>query len=126
MHWALRASLCLFMLSGTNILLAQDDISAEEEMLEDTVQKKVKKVVLPTYEMKSVSGKIYDAATGEAMAGVRVQALSNRHDRRKRCLYHLRSQVRYRIIYIGIGLQRNANSHKRRNGTGRQTVYHPL
>lgn len=77
MHWALRASLCLFMLSGTNILLAQDDISAEEEMLEDTVQKKVKKVVLPTYEMKSVSGKIYDAATGEAMAGVRVQALSN-------------------------------------------------
>ena len=46
-------------------------------MLEDTVQKKVKKVVLPTYEMKSVSGKIYDAATGEAMAGVRVQALSN-------------------------------------------------
>ena len=41
MHWALRASLCLFMLSGTNILLAQDDISAEEEMLEDTVQKKV-------------------------------------------------------------------------------------
>ena len=51
MHWALRASLCLFMLSGTNILLAQDDISAEEEMLEDTVQKKVKKVVLPTYEM---------------------------------------------------------------------------
>lgn len=76
MHWALRASLCLLMLSGTNSLLAQDDIY-EDDMLEDSVVKKAKKVVAPTYEMKSISGKITDAATGEAMAGVRVQALSN-------------------------------------------------
>ena len=81
MQWALRASVCLFMLSGTNVLMAQDDVDevATEEVDEEAVAKKQpKKVVLPTYEMKSVSGKVVDGATGEGLAGVRVQALNNK------------------------------------------------
>ncbi len=82
-HWALRASVCLFMLSGTNVLMAQDDVDAEGDEaveIEDSVavKKKPKKIDLPTYEMKSVSGKVVDAATGEGLGGVRVQALNNK------------------------------------------------
>ncbi len=81
-HWALRASVCLFMLSGTNVLMAQDDVDAEgDEAVEIdsvAVKKKPKKIDLPTYEMKSVSGKVVDAATGEGLGGVRVQALNNK------------------------------------------------
>lgn len=81
MHWALRASLCLFMLSGTTALMAQDDVddnAAAEEEETTAVKKKPKKIVAPTYEMKSVSGKVIDAATGEGLGGVRVQALNNK------------------------------------------------
>lgn len=81
-HWALRASVCLFMLSGTTVLMAQDDVDAagDDAIEEDSVvaKKKPKKIDLPTYEMKSVSGKVVDASTGEGLAGVRVQALNNK------------------------------------------------
>lgn len=82
MHWALRASVCLFMLSGTTVLYAQDDVDdGVEEIIEEEaeVKKAPKKVALPTYEMKSVSGKVIDAATGEGLGGVRVQALNNKY-----------------------------------------------
>ena len=66
---ALRASLCVLMLSGTAVLSAQTP----------AVRAKAKaKAETPKYEMKEVSGTIYDAATREPMAGVRVQALNNR------------------------------------------------
>ena len=80
MHWALRASVCLFMLSGTTVLVAQDDVDDAEVVEDDSaaVKKKPKKLDIPTYEMKSVSGKVVDAATGEGLGGVRVQALNNR------------------------------------------------
>lgn len=83
MQWALRASLCLFMLSGTTALMAQDDVDESEDQVseEDSAilaKRNKKKVVTPTYEMKSISGKVTDAATGEPLAGVRVQALNNK------------------------------------------------
>lgn len=83
MHWALRASLCLFTLSGTTVLMAQDDVDADADTIEEVIDdsaamvKKPKKIIAPTYEMKSVSGKVVDAATGEPIAGVRVQALND-------------------------------------------------
>ncbi len=63
--------------------MAQDDVDAEGDEaveIEDSVavKKKPKKIDLPTYEMKSVSGKVVDAATGEGLGGVRVQALNNK------------------------------------------------
>lgn len=72
-QFALRAGVCLCMLSGTAMVSAQNDADAPEE----TTIKKVKKPVLPQYEMKQVTGKIYDAATGKPMDGVRVQALND-------------------------------------------------
>lgn len=79
MQWALRAGLCLFMLSGTGVLYAQDDDNADdgEAVEEEAVRKPVRKQVLPTYEMKTVKGRVLDAATGQPMGGVRVQALNN-------------------------------------------------
>ena len=45
MHWALRASVCLFMLSGTTVLVAQDDVDDAEVVEDDSaaVKKKPKK-----------------------------------------------------------------------------------
>lgn len=74
-QWALRAGVCLFMLSGTCILSAQEDVTDETDA---PVVRKEKKIVLPKYEMKQISGVVYDAATRQPMAGVRVQALNNK------------------------------------------------
>ena len=69
MQGVLRATAGLLMLSGTCVLSAQ----------EAPAKPKAKaKVVAPKYEMKEISGTVYDAATKEPMAGVRVQALNNR------------------------------------------------
>ena len=67
MQGVLRASVGLLMLSGTCVLSAQDAPVAAK-----------KKTEAPKYEMKEISGTVYDAATKEPMAGVRVQALNNR------------------------------------------------
>ena len=64
---AMRVGLCVLMLSGTCVLSAQTNTTKAKA-----------KAVTPQYEMKEVSGTIYDAATREPMAGVRVQALNNR------------------------------------------------
>lgn len=78
MQWALRASVCLFMLSGTGVLQAQDDVTDEENAAEEISQvRKPKKKALPTYEMKEVSGRVLDAATKQPMGGARIQALNN-------------------------------------------------
>ena len=69
MQGVLRASVGLLMLSGTCVLSAQ----------EAPAKAKAKaKVEAPKYEMKEISGTVFDAATKEPMAGVRVQALNNR------------------------------------------------
>ena len=77
MQGVIRAGVCLFMLSGTCVLSAQ-----EADTTAVAVQTKVApakaKTVAPKYEMKQVSGHIFDAATKKPLAGVRVQALSNR------------------------------------------------
>ena len=75
LHTALRASVCLLMLTPATAAVAQDEV--DEEAVEQVEKKPVKKVVLPTYEMKEVTGKVYDAATKAPMPAVRVQALDN-------------------------------------------------
>lgn len=78
MQWALRAGVCLFMLSGTCATYAQGYDDEEDEVLEEeVVPRKQKKIKVPVYEMKTVSGRVLDAATGKPMGGVRVQALNN-------------------------------------------------
>ncbi|MBR4296666.1 MAG: carboxypeptidase-like regulatory domain-containing protein, partial [Bacteroidaceae bacterium] len=67
MQGVLRASVGLLMLSGTCVLSAQQAPAKSKAKAE--AQK---------YEMKEVSGTVYDATTKEPMAGVRVQALNNR------------------------------------------------
>lgn len=80
MQWALRAGICLFMLSGTCVLQAQDDVTDDENATEEEIApvRKPKRKALPVYEMKNVSGRVLDAATGQPMGGVRVQALNNK------------------------------------------------
>ena len=75
LHTALRASVCLLMLTPATAAVAQDEVDGEA--VEQVEKKPVKKVVLPTYEMKEVTGKVYDAATKAPMPAVRVQALDN-------------------------------------------------
>ncbi len=77
MHKALRATLCLFMLSGTCVLSAQTDETAGAQK-QVTVAKKQKKAA-PKYETFEVSGCVYDAATKKPIPGIRVQALDNRY-----------------------------------------------
>ena len=77
MQGALRAGVCLFMLSGTCVLSANNEtgVSASNSAASATSkQKKDSK-----YELKEVSGFVYDAATKAPLAGVRVQALNNRY-----------------------------------------------
>ncbi|MBO7293875.1 MAG: carboxypeptidase-like regulatory domain-containing protein, partial [Bacteroidaceae bacterium] len=67
MQGVLRASVGILMLSGTCVLSAQEAPAKGKAKTE--AQK---------YEMKEISGTVFDAATKEPMAGVRVQALNNR------------------------------------------------
>lgn len=67
MQGVLRASVGLLMLSGTCVLSAQKVPASKKAKTEAS-----------KYEMKEVSGTVYDIATKEPMAGVRVQALNNR------------------------------------------------
>ena len=69
MQGVLRASVGLLMLSGTCVLSAQEAPAKAKSKA---------KVETPKYEMKEISGTVFDAATKEPMSGVRVQALNNR------------------------------------------------
>ena len=73
MQGALRAGVCLFMLSGSCVLYAQDAVT--EEPAAKTAP--AKKAAAPKYEMKEGSGFVYDGATKKPLAGVKVQALNN-------------------------------------------------
>jgi TonB-linked SusC/RagA family outer membrane protein len=71
----LKASVCLFLLSGTGYAMAQDTETADADSTAAPVAKKT--VRLPQYPMKEISGTIFDAATKKPMGGVRVQALAD-------------------------------------------------
>ncbi len=83
MHKALRAAVCVFMLSGFCVLSAQTSESADAADSTAVVKKdkkqKNKKKAAPQYEMVEVSGYILDASTNQPISGVRVQALDNRY-----------------------------------------------
>ncbi len=72
---ALRAGVCLFMLSGTCVLSAQTEVEVDEQ---EAPVAPAKKKAEPAYELKEISGFVYDAATKAPLAGVRIQALNNR------------------------------------------------
>lgn len=65
----LRTLVCLFFCTGSFAMMAQET--------ETAAPAKAKKQV-PQYEMREVSGCVYDAATKSPLAGVNVQALGNR------------------------------------------------
>lgn len=73
---ALRCSACILMLSGTSSwMMAQNADSPASE--NSVVSEKQVNKRMPQYEMKTVKGYIYDAATKKPMSGVRIQALNN-------------------------------------------------
>lgn len=74
---ALRAGVCLFMLSGTCVLSAQSETDVDTTAVSAAVQKK-SNVATPKYEMREITGYVYDAATKQPLPGVQVQALNNR------------------------------------------------
>ncbi len=76
MQDALRAGVCLFMLSGACVLSAQTEVTAPEGAPAATVVKKA--TPESKYTFREVSGVVYDAATKKPLAGVRVQALNNK------------------------------------------------
>lgn len=71
---ALRAGVCMFMLSGATALSAQT--AATTDSIAKAKPAKVAKKA-PKYEMKEISGHVYDAATKKPLGGVHVQALNN-------------------------------------------------
>src|SRR5574344_302016 len=71
----LRAGVCLFLLSGTGTLMAQEDAMADTTTKARPI---AKKTVTKKYPMKKISGSIFDAATQEPMGGVRIQALADK------------------------------------------------
>lgn len=75
MHKTIYYGLCLAMLSvmGTQTAFAQEETDGDAQ--EVVIKKKIKKDNGRKYEMKEVSGKVTDNATGQPMGGVRVQAL---------------------------------------------------
>lgn len=79
MQGALRAGVCLFMLSGACVLSAQtpEDVDTVANYTETQPAAK-KKAAAPQYKMKEVTGYVFDGATKKPMGGVSIQALNNR------------------------------------------------
>ena len=77
MQGALRTGVCLFMLSGTCVLSANNEGDANDVKPASTAT--AKKGAASKYVMKEISGRVFDAATKAPLAGVRVQALNNRY-----------------------------------------------
>lgn len=70
----------LMMLSGANTIYAQEadenaGLAAQEQTAQPAKRKEAKP--LPQYEMKEVSGYVYDAATKQPIDGAKVQAFGN-------------------------------------------------
>lgn len=80
MQGALRAGVCLFMLSGACVLSAQtpEDVDTVANYVESAPAPK-KKPVAPQYKMKEITGYVYDGANKKPMGGVSIQALNNRY-----------------------------------------------
>ena len=82
MQGALRAGVCLFMLSGACVLSAQTETDGVPEVGEAPAHHAPaapsRAHTAPKYKMKEISGFVFDEATGNPLAGVRVQALNNR------------------------------------------------
>lgn len=76
---ALRTGLSLFMLFGVSQAFAQTDATDSSAEVEAPAQKAKKQAAQPQYQMKEVTGTVYDAGSRKPLAGVRVQALSNRY-----------------------------------------------
>ena len=76
MQGALRAGVGLFLLSGSCVLSAH---AATESLVASADSAVVaKRSASPKYQMKEVSGYVYDGATGKPLGGVKVQSLNNR------------------------------------------------
>lgn len=76
---ALRAGLSLFMLFGVSTAFAANDAAAINEDEVETSAKPKKQAALPKYQMKEVTGTVYDAGSRQPLSGVRVQALANKY-----------------------------------------------
>ena len=77
---AFRLALCLTAFFGASVApaMAQDVVDEAAIAEADSValaKRRIAKKPEKQYEMKSVAGTVYDAATGQPMGGVRVQAL---------------------------------------------------
>lgn len=79
MQGALRAGVCLFMLSGACVLSAQTPEASDNADATSQTAVAKKRPAAPQYKMKEVSGYVYDGATNKPLAGVKVQALNNRY-----------------------------------------------
>ena len=75
MQGTLRAGVCIFMLSGACVLSAQAPKHAPAPIAKTQVAKQKG----PKYEMKEISGFVYDGATKQPLSGVQVQSLNNRY-----------------------------------------------
>ena len=71
LHEAFGLGLCCMMLFG----LSANVLAQEEDEVEEVTVRRVAKAPKKQYETKSIHGVITDDATGEAMGGVRIQAL---------------------------------------------------
>ena len=77
MQGTLRAGVCMFMLSGACVLSAQtpqdgDNVAAHSAPTAPAAKKKA-----PKYQMKEVTGYVFDGATRKPVVGASVQSLSN-------------------------------------------------
>ena len=77
MSAALRCGVSLLMLSGTCALGAYAQEPTDAAGVETSRKAATTKAKRPVYQMKEVTGVVYDAATRKPLSGVRVQALNN-------------------------------------------------
>lgn len=65
----------MFFMGASLPVLAQDEVSSDEEVASAPVKKQAKP--MKKYPMVEIKGKVVDAATGEALAGVKLHAYNN-------------------------------------------------
>lgn len=73
---ALRAVLCLLFLGSVAPISAQDEVTEQDSTeVETTTRRRIAKKPQKQYTMQTIKGVITDAATGQPVGGVRIQAL---------------------------------------------------
>ena len=75
---ALRCGVALMVLSSACALQAQAREVADSTSTASASNKVSSRRLLPQYQMKEVTGVVYDAATRKPLPGVRVQSLGNK------------------------------------------------